>query len=174
MTLNDIDLTGRLLMCEIDAFSRTPLNTQSANELANAILLSDDHSASNATWLATHLSDKNMTFLQPYKEQFTDQSMTTPNQSKQRLLLNILLRMPITKDELRSDFWDFCLNSITDMKLPVGTRCLCLKMAYAQSLHYDELQSELREVLSLMEPPLLEPAMKAAHKKIVALLRKDQ
>lgn len=90
---------------------------------------------------------------------------------KKRLLLTIIERQAFPKEEIRVDFLDFCIKNILSTGEPASTRSLCAKMAYYQCVHYQELLSELNNVIQLALSDKLTRGVESSFKKI---LKKNQ
>ena len=85
------------------------------------------------------------------QEALIDEVLRTNSTSKRRLILSLLARTPFERDRLRTDFLDFCFNTILSTE-PVGVRTLAVKLSYAQSRHYPELLEEFKSILQMMVP----------------------
>ena len=81
--------------------------------------------------------------------------------------MNLLDRTTFTPDHIRTDFLDFCFNTILSDE-PVGVKSLAIKLAYAQSAHYRELLEEVNTTLRMMEPEELPAALKHLRGKMLA------
>ena len=95
--------------------------------------------------------------------------MTTENSSVCRLTLNIIERMPMEEDDLRSDFLDFCLEQMTNMDGLPGIQSLAMKLAHRMCKFYPELMDELIRTLKAMEMDYYKPAVKSVRRKILKI-----
>ena len=68
----------------------------------------DERVARNAFWSLTKATEKELSQLQPALNDFIDLALTTPSSSVRRLSLNIIERLKMKEDDLRTDFLDFC------------------------------------------------------------------
>ena len=62
-------------------------------------------------------------------------------------MLNLLLRQPYTKEDIRTDFINYCQMRLTDPKSPYAVRVQCIKLAYEQMKYWPEQLNELRQTL---------------------------
>ena len=85
-------------------------------------------------------------------------------------MLNLLLRQPYTKEDIRTDFIDFCLMRLTDPKLPYAIRAQCIKLAYEQMKYWPELLKELRQTLEMINREPLSPGLRSAWKQVMKKL----
>ncbi len=129
--------------------------------------------AENATWILTHLKDSDITFMYFKYDELVEESMKTTSETKRRLLLNIILRIPLYKEKIRTDFLDFCMNNIMNISAPVATRALYIKLSYNQCKFYMELLFELKNILEIMVPEFLSPALKCTRKSIIKEISRD-
>ena len=123
--------------------------------------------ARNSAWVMTHFSDKLITTFQPRINEFIDLIMTTDNISLKRLILNIVDRLTLSENNLRTDFIDFCLEHMMSLEEPPGVQTLCMKLAHKQCLFFPELQDEFYNLLNMMEIGNYATCVKSLHKKMV-------
>ena len=123
--------------------------------------------ARNALWAMTKATNKELLQLLPIYNELIDLAMTTENSSVCRLTLNIIERLPMEEDDLRSDFLDFCLEKMTDMEELPGIQSLAMKLAHRMCQFYPELMDELIRTLKAMEMDYYKPAVKSVRKKIL-------
>ncbi len=128
----------------------------------------DYHVARNALWSMTKATDNELSQLQPIYNELIDLAMTTKNSSVCRLTLNIIERLQMEEDDLRSDFLDFCLERMTDMEELPGIQSLAMKLAHRMCKFYPELMDELIRTLKAMEMDFYKPAVKSVRNKILA------
>lgn len=67
----------------------------------------DAHVARNAAWVLTKATDRELSQLLPALDELIDIALSTSNDSLRRLTLNLIVRLPLTKECLRTDFLDF-------------------------------------------------------------------
>lgn len=123
-----------------------------------------------AAWALTHLPPSDNAHIAAHCAELVDFAITVEDTSLRRLALVLLERLEWTEDEVRADLLDFCLQHFMDPREADGVRSLCIKLAYAQCRHYEELRGELRQSLLLLDPALLKPSVKHVRNKILNLL----
>ena len=126
----------------------------------------DKRTSDNAAWVMTHLPKTADAWLTERQNTLVDEAMRTESTTKRRLILNLLERMPFEQDHIRTDFLNFCFNSILSDE-PIGVKTLAIKLTYAQSLHYPELLEEFNTALQMMEPEVLPAALKHIRGKML-------
>lgn len=127
----------------------------------------DYHVARNALWGLTKATDKELSALQPILNKLIDLCMTTENSSIRRLSMNIIERLKIEKEELRTDFLDFCFEHAVDVTEFPGIQSLSIKLAYKMCSFYPELKEELLRTLEAMEIEYYKPAVKSIRGRIL-------
>lgn len=150
-------------------------NDSAKEELFGLIYDSDDRIAYNALWIFTHFPAAEIQWLSTKRDEFIDLLMSATHVGKRRLLLTLLDRLPVEKDQVRQDYLDFCLSAINSTE-PYGIRALCMKQAFAQSRFYPELLHELELELEMTQYGELSPGIMSARKNImkrIAALRPD-
>lgn len=166
MIIAGIDISDRINIESVKMICTLYNDNESFTKLINALKSDNKRVADNAAWILTHMPKKILYNLHKQQDYFINLTLQTQSLTQQRLLLNILLQQPFNKEALRSDFINFCLNTITDLNYPSGIRSLCFKLAYHQCKLYPELLNELHSIYQLMHYNSLEPALKAAHKYV--------
>ncbi len=136
-------------------------------ELFQLLFDSDKRTSDNAAWVLTHLPKTADPWLAERQDLLIDEAMRTSSTTKRRLIMNLLDRTPFESDHLRTDFLDFCFNTILSDE-PIGVKSLAIKLTYAQSAHYPELLEEINATLQLMEPDELPAALKHLRGKMLA------
>ena len=129
---------------------------------------SDYRVARSALWGLTKTTDKELSELQVILNELIDQAMQTENSSVRRLTLNIIERLKIAEDDLRTDFLDFCLEHAVSIEEFPGIQTLCMKLAYRMCSFYPELMDELKRILEAMEIDYYKPAIKGLRKRILS------
>lgn len=127
----------------------------------------DHHVARNALWGLTKANKTEIAQLQPLLDNLIDLSMTTGNASVRRLSLNIVERLTIREDKVRTDFLDFCLLHMTDINEYPGIQSLCMKLAFRMCAFFPELAGELKRTIEAMETDYYSPAVKSVRNKIL-------
>ena len=97
-----------------------------------------------------------------------DQAMQTKNSSVRRLTLNIIERLKMEEDDLRTDFLDFCFEHMVSSEELPGIQTLCMKLAYRMCSFYPELMDELKRTIEAMEIDYYKPAIKCLRKRILS------
>ena len=128
----------------------------------------DYHVARSALWGLTKASDDELSQLQGLLNELIVQAMQTENSSVRRLTLNVIERLELTEDDLRSDFLDFCMeHMVTGDEFP-GVQTLCMKLAYRMCNFYPELMEEFKRIVDAMEIDYYKPAVKGLRAKILS------
>lgn len=129
--------------------------------------------ARNALWGLTKASDRELSELQVILNELIDQAIQTENSSVRRLTLNIIERLKMNEEDLRTDFLDFCLDHMASIEEFPGTQTLCMKLAFRMCQFYPELMGELKRTLESMEIDYYKPAVKGIRAKILSGKLKD-
>ena len=130
---------------------------------------SDYRVARSALWGLTKAKDEELSELQVILNELTDQAMQTENSSVRRLTLNIIERLKMDKDDLRTDFLDFCYEHMVSIEEFPGIQTLCMKLAYRMCSFYPELMDELKRTLEAIEIDYYKPAVKSLRKRILSV-----
>lgn len=132
------------------------------------IFSTEHHVARNALWVLTKATDAELAQLQGMLHELTVLAMRTGDSSVRRLSLNIVLRLKMEEEDLRTDFLDFCLEHMADVRELPGIQSLCLKLAFRMCQFYPELREELKRTLEAMEMDYYTPAIKCVRNKILS------
>lgn len=127
----------------------------------------DERVARNAFWSLTKATDKELFQLQPILNDLIDLALTTPSSSVRRLSLNIIERLEMKEDDLRTDFLDFCLEHMADADELPGIQSISMKLAYRMCKFYPELLAEFKTTLESMEPDFFKPAVNCVRNRIL-------
>lgn len=131
-------------------------------------VFSDDYRvARSALWGLTKATNEELSQLQVILNDLIDLAMRTESSSVRRLSLNIIERLEIKEDELRTDFLDFCFDHMMNIEEFPGIQTLCMKLAFCMSKFYPELMDELKRTLEGMEIEYYKPAVKGVRSKIL-------
>ncbi len=133
----------------------------------------NDRISFNALWALSHFDEANNPWLFQKHDELIDRILVEKNETKRRLMLNLLLRQPFEKESLRSDFIDFCIAKITACSQPYAIRCYCMKLAYEQMKYYPELLEELRMALDMLEQEVLSPGMLSTKRQIIKKIKRS-
>ena len=146
-------------------------NSRKKAELYQLIFDEDDRVATNALWVFTHFDMQNNEWLYAKHDDLIDRVLVEKNETKRRLILQLLLRQPFEKKSLRSDFIDFCIAKITACSQPYAIRCYCMKLAYEQMKYYPELLTELKAAIDMLEQEPLSPGLTSAKKQVMKKIK---
>ena len=136
-------------------------------ELFQLLFDPDKRTSDNAAWVLTHLPKTADAWLAERQNILIDEALRTASTTKRRLIMNLLDRTTFAPDHIRTDFLDFCFNTILSDE-PIGVKTLAIKLAYAQSAHYPDLLEEVNATLQMMEPEELPAALKHLRGKMLA------
>ena len=133
----------------------------------------NDRVSFNALWALSHFDEANTPWLFQKHDDLIDRVLVEKNETKRRLMLQLLLRQPFEEESLRSDFIDFCIAKITACSQPYAIRCYCMKLAYEQMKYYPELLEELRMALDMLEQEVLSPGLLSAKRQIMKKIKRS-
>ncbi len=122
--------------------------------------------ARTALWGLTKAKDEELSELKVIYNELIDLAMQTENSSVRRLTLNIIEKLKMDEDDLRTDFLDFCFEHMVSIEEFSGTQTLCMKLAFRMCTFYPELMDELKRTLEAMEIDYYKPAIKCLRKRI--------
>ena len=123
--------------------------------------------ARSALWGLTKASDMELSELQLLMNELIDLAMKTENPSVRRLTLNVIERLKMKEEELRTDFLDFCLEHLLNVEEFPGIQAVCAKLAFRMCKFYPELMDELIRTLEGMEIEYYKPAVKSIRNRIL-------
>ena len=136
---------------------------------ANQYIFDRDYRvARSALWGLTKANKEELSQLQVILNELINQAMQTDNSSVRRLSLNIVERLEMSEDDLRTDFLDFCFEHMIDVEEFPGIQSVCMKLAFRMCKFYPELMDELKRTLEAMEIDYYKPAVKCLHKRILS------
>ena len=124
--------------------------------------------ARTALWGLTKAKDEELSELKVIYNELIDLAMQTENSSVRRLTLNIIEKLKMDEDDLRTDFLDFCFEHMVSIEEFPGTQTLCMKLAFRMCTFYPELMDELKRTLEAMEIDYYKPAVKCLRKRILS------
>ena len=124
--------------------------------------------ARSALWGLTKASKEELSQLQVILNEVIDQAMLTENSSVRRLSLNIVERLELDEEDLRTDFLDFCFEHMMDVEEFPGIQSVCMKLAFRMCKYYPELMDELKRTLEAMEIDYYKPAVKGVRNRILS------
>lgn len=130
-------------------------------------LIADDNDriGYNALWILSHFSDADKIWLYSKRNELIDLLLKETHAGKKRLFLRILSDIPITVEDIRSDYLDFCLGKINSTE-PYAIRAWALEQAFQMSKFFPELIEELKGEMAMMEYGELSPGLLSAKKYI--------
>ena len=123
--------------------------------------------ARSALWGLTKANKEEISQLQVILNELINQAMQTKNSSVRRLSLNIVERLEMSEDDLRTDFLDFCFEHMIDVEEFPGIQSICMKLAFRICKFYPELTDELKRILEAMEIDYYKPAVKCIRSRIL-------
>lgn len=124
--------------------------------------------ARSALWGLTKANANELSQLQVMLNELMDLAMQTENSSVRRLSLNVIERLKMDEEDLRTDFLDFCLEHMVDVKEFPGIQSVCMKLAYRMCNFYPELMDELKRTIEGMDMGCYKPAVKSLRNKILS------
>lgn len=124
--------------------------------------------ARNALWGLTKAHNDEIVQLQPLLNGLIDLAMSADNSSVRRLALNLVERLEIVEDEVRTDFLDFCLYHMADVAEYPGIQSLCMKLAFRMCSYYPELLDELKRTIRDMDMAHFTPAVRSVRTRILS------
>ena len=135
---------------------------------ARRYAFNDDYRvARSALWGLTKASKEELKQLQVILDDFINLAMQTDNSSVRRLALNVIERLELKEDELRTDFLDFCFEHMISLDEFPGIQSVCMKLAFRMCKFYPELMDELKRILKSMDIEYYKPAVKGVRSKIL-------
>ena len=146
-------------------------NSRKKAELYQLIFDEDERVATNALWVFTHFDMQNNEWLYAKHDDLIDRVLVEKNETKRRVIRQLLLRQPFEEKSLRSDFIDFCIAKITACSQPYAIRCYCMKLAYEQMKYYPELLTELKAAIDMLEQEPLSPGLTSAKKQVMKKIK---
>ena len=138
-------------------------------DFARQYAFSEDYLvARSALWGLTKASKEELSQLQVILSEFINQAMQIDNSSVRRLSLNVIERLEMSENDLRTDFLDFCFEHMIDVEELPGIQSVCMKLAFRMCKFYPELMDELKRTLEAMEIDYYKPAVKGVRSKILS------
>ena len=123
--------------------------------------------ARSALWGLTKARPNELSPLQVLLDDFIEQAIHTENSSVRRLTLNIIERLTIGEEDLRTDFLDFCIDHAIMLDELPGIQSVSLKLAFRMCQFYPELMDELKRTLQTMDIDYYKPAVRGVRAKIL-------
>ena len=158
---------------EMCFLTQGPDNDSLKEELYTLISDEDVRVSYNALWVFAHFDLSNNKWLYAKHDELIDKAIAEKHDGKKRLLLTLLLRQPFECDTLRTDFIDFCFETIQSSHEPCSNRALCMKLAYEQCRFFPEFLSELSNCLEIISAESLSSGLKTARRNVMKKILKD-
>lgn len=169
-------LQDRLSKWQIMALSRELYHDEAGiGKMCDLMLCTEDaQSAYYAAWVLYHLppEDKRL-YVSPFYDKIADRAIERCLNIRRGLILSILIDLS-TKQNFRTDLFDFCLAHAVDKKESDSGRSMMIKLAAKMCRFVPELANELAACLDMLEYEMT-PSIAAARRnaiKVVGLLRK--
>ena len=124
--------------------------------------------ARSALWGLTKASKEELSQLLVILNELINQAMQIENSSVRRLSLNVIERLEMSENDLRTDFLDFCFEHMIDVEELPGIQSVCMKLAFRMCKFYPELTDELKRTLEAMEIDYYKPAVKCVRSRILS------
>ncbi|MDE7126098.1 MAG: hypothetical protein K2O12_06435 [Muribaculaceae bacterium] len=140
-------------------------------DLLSLVYHTDDRISYNALWVISHFSADDMEWLYPERNALIEFVLSAVHVGKKRLALTLLERQAISKEDVRTDYLDFCLSKINSNE-PYSIRVLCLKQSFALCKFYPELMVELESEIDLMQYGEMSSGLLSARKSILQKIAK--
>ena len=164
-------LSGRVHMNDIHEITFLAQGSDSIKrELYNLLFDKDDKLAYQTAWVFTHFSPYENEWLFDKRDELIDEVLVCSHPGKRRLLLVLILRQPMLNPP-RMNFLDFCLERMMSKHELPSVQTLCMKLAYEMCRDIPELKQELRAILELMEPGLLQASIQAVRKNVLKAMK---
>lgn len=127
----------------------------------------DERVCRQTAWVLTKATDEELLQLLPMQQRLIDLAMQTTDSSLCRITLNLIERMPMDVETMRTDFLDFCLNHMMLPNEYPGVQSLCMKLAHRMCSVYPELTEEFRLTLENMDEDYYTSAIKGLRRKLL-------
>jgi len=165
MTLTD-RLSHGLCEAEVAAFcAEFSANESSRQCLYDLMFVDNKRVAGNAAWILTRMPIGDVEFMQEHQNDIIDLAIKEKESvTLRRLSLNILNRQTFSEEELRTDFLDYCLETMMSVGETPGIRSLCIKLAFKQCVLIPELLGEYMQYIDLLRQQPMQPAISSAVK----------
>lgn len=120
-----------------------------------------------ALWALTKADKDGIVRLQPLYDRFVELAMSTDNSSVRRLSLVLIERLELREEGVRTDFLDFCLEHMADVKEAPAVQALCMKLAFRLCSLFPELMGEMVRTVEAMEMEYYTFAVRSVRKRIL-------
>lgn len=129
----------------------------------------DERVHRHAAWVLTKATDDELLQLLPMQQRLIDLVLQTSDNSLCRLTLNLLERMPLDSETMRTDLLDFCLSHMMLPSETPGVQSLCMKLAHRMCSAYPELAEEFRLTLVNMDENFYTSAIRSLRRKMLKI-----
>lgn len=160
-------LQGRLGALDVREAIREIQREDSLLSFVDYLYDPDPRVCRHAAWVLTKVDKEQLLQLQTQRQRLTDLVLQTPDRSLCRMVLNLLERMPIDEESLRTDLLDFCLAHMLSPDEPSGVQALCMKIAHHITRLYPELKEEFRLTLEAMDECYYTPGVTSLRRKLL-------
>lgn len=126
----------------------------------------------NALWTITHLPETDSNWILSLRDDMIDMLLVEGDSGKKRLILQILRELEYDKENIRTDFLDYCMSKINSECESYAVRCFSLYTAFKMCRHYPELIAELENHLDMMSFQSLSPGLKSALRQTESKIKK--
>ena len=127
----------------------------------------DGRVARNALWILTKATDQELSALQVMLDELINLAMTTEFSAVRRLSMNLVERLKMSEEDLRTDFLDFCFERMMDVEEFPGVQSISMKLAFRMCQFYPELMDELKRTVEAMEIDYYKPAVRSVRSRIL-------
>lgn len=156
-----IGKTTIMFLCGLCGKSESSLDS-----LFSFISDGDDRVGYNALWVFTHFNKLEILRLSRKRDELIDIVLREKHTGKRRLLLTILEKLPIDRENVRGDYLDYCLSGINSTE-PYGVRSLCMKQAFVHCRLFPEMMPEFLAELEMVEFGPVSPGLIATKRNIM-------
>ena len=128
----------------------------------------DGRVARNALWILTKATDQELSPLQVMLDELIQLAMTTEFSAVRRLSMNLVERLKMSEEDLRTDFLDFCFEHMMDVEELPGVQSISMKLAFRMCQFYPELMDELKRTIEAMEIDYYKSAVRSVRSRILS------
>lgn len=136
-----------------------PQNSNAIYELTKS---PDERLSVNALWCLSHMPEAKAGWMQSLQNELIDRLLVETHPSKKRILFSILRGLSYDKDNIRTDFLDYCFSKINSECEPCAVRSFSIYCAFKLSRFYPELIAELEQYLDMLPVRSLSPGLRCA------------
>ena len=168
------DLSRRLHLPEIEERSFELMANEKLQNTFLHLLFHDEDKrvVENVAWIFTHLNAAELYFIHDRCDECIRLAIETKSETLRRLLFTLLLKMPLPKEGVGLELFDFCLEVMILVKHPVGIRAQAIYLAYNLCKDYPELLRELEVNIQQLSYEGLKPGLRHAQRKVLSLIQK--